>query len=92
MVTAGELFKEQKEREEKRKKIFKKVYKLVERRIVEASKINSYQCYYNIPNFVMNVPLYSLEDCRNYIIDKLKKNDFKVELINQNVILISWNK
>lgn len=92
MVTAGELFKEQKEREEKRKKIFKKVYKLVERRIVEASKINSYQCYYEIPNFVMNVPLYSLEDCKDYIIDKLKKNDFKVQLISENMILISWGK
>ena len=92
MVTAGELFREQKEREEKRKKIFKKVYKLVERRIVEASKINSYQCYYEIPNFVMNVPLYSLEDCKDYIIDKLKKNDFKVQLISENMILISWGK
>lgn len=90
MVTAEDLVKEQKERDIKRRKYFKKVYKLVERRIVDSSKINLYQCYYDIPNFIINVPLYSLDDCRKYIIDKLKSNGFKVQIYNQNRLIISW--
>jgi hypothetical protein len=90
MVTADELVKEQLDRNNKRKNIFKKVYKLVERRIVDSSKINLYQCYYDIPNFIMNVPLYSIDECREYIIDKLIKNGFKVNIVNQNKIIISW--
>ena len=90
MVTAEDLVKEQKERDIKRRKYFKKVYKLVERRIVDSSKINLYQCYYDIPNFIINVPLYSLDDCRKYIIDKLKTNGFKVQVYNENRLIISW--
>lgn len=90
MVTAEDLVKEQKERDIKRRKYFKKVYKLVERRIVDSSKINLYQCYYDIPNFIINVPLYSLDDCRKYIIDKLKMNGFKVQVYNENRLIISW--
>lgn len=90
MVTAEDLVKEQKERDIKRRKYFKKVYKLVERRIVDSSKINLYQCYYDIPNFIINVPLYSLDDCRKYIVDKLKSNGFKVQIYDENRLIISW--
>ena len=75
MVTADELVKEQLERDIKRRKYFKKIYKLVERRIIDSSKINLYYCYYEIPHFVLNVPIYSMDECKKYIIDKLKKKD-----------------
>ena len=92
MVTADELVQEQYERNLKRRKYFKKIYKLVERRIVDSSKINLYQCYYDIPHFILNVPLYSIDECREYIIDKLKKNGFKVSIVSNNRIIISWVK
>lgn len=92
MVTADELVQEQSERNLKRRKYFKKIYKLVERRIVDSSKINLYQCYYDIPHFILNVPLYSIDECREYIIDKLKKNGFKVSIVSNNRIIISWVK
>lgn len=90
MVTADELVKEQSERNIKRRKYFKKVYKLVERRIVDSSKINLYQCYYDIPNFIINVPIYSLPECREYIVEKLKDNGFKVNIVSDNRIIINW--
>lgn len=90
MVTAEDLVREQQEREHKRKKYFKKVYKLVEKRIVESSKINLYQCYYDIPHFIINVPIYSINECREYIVSKLKSNGFKVNIISETTIIISW--
>ena len=92
MVTADELVQEQNERNIKRKKFLKKIYKLVERRIIDSSKINLNQCYYDIPNFILNVPIYSIQDCRNYIVDKLKKNGFNVDIITENRKIISWGK
>ena len=91
MVTADQLVKEQKDRENKKKKNFKKVYKLVERRIIDSSKINLYQCIYDIPNFLLNGPLYSLDECREYILNKLKSNGFQTMVITENRILIRWN-
>jgi hypothetical protein len=90
MVNAEDLVREQQEREHKRKKYFKKVYKLVEKRIVDSSKINLYQCYYDIPHFIINVPIYSINECREYIVSKLKSNGFKVNLISETTIIISW--
>ena len=90
MVTADELVKEQSERNLKRRKYFKKIYKLVERRIVDSSKINLYQCYYDIPHFLINVPIYKMDECRKYIVNKLKENGFKVEVHNPNRLIISW--
>ena len=91
MVTAEELINEQKMRENKRKKYFKKVYKLVERRIIDSSKMNLYQCIYDIPNFILNGPIYSIDDCREYILNKLKENGFKTQILNENRLLIYWN-
>ena len=90
MVTADELVKDQSERNLKRRKYFKKIYKLVERRIVDSSKINLYQCYYDIPHFLINVPIYKMDECRKYIVNKLKENGFKVEVHNPNRLIISW--
>ena len=90
MVKAEDLVREQQEREHKRKKYFKKVYKLVEKRIVDSSKINLYQCYYDIPHFIINVPIYSIKECREYIVSKLKSNGFRVDITSETTIIISW--
>ena len=31
-----------------------------------------------------------MDNCRKYIIDKLKKNGFNVNIISENRIIISW--
>ena len=90
MVKADELVKEQQERDKEKTKLFKKVYKLAEKKIINCSKINLYQCIFEIPHFVLNVPLYSIDNCKNYIIERLKTNGFKVEILNQNTLLIKW--
>ena len=68
MVTADELIKEQSERNIKRRKYFLKIYKLVERRIVDSSKINLYQCYYDIPHFLINVPYIKWTNVENILL------------------------
>jgi hypothetical protein len=89
MVKASDLIKEQTERDKKKNIIYKKIYKRIEVKVQQASLANLYECWYEIPEFILNLPLYNLEDCKIYIINKLKKNGFKTgEYINN--IWISW--
>jgi hypothetical protein len=90
MVKAEDLVKEQNEREKLRNKNYKKIYKIAEKRIIEASKIDLNQCYFEVPHFLINVPLYSQDKCTKYIINKLKTNGFKVHKYDKNKLIINW--
>jgi hypothetical protein len=92
MVKAEDLIKEQDEKNQTRKKIYKKVYKRIETKIVQVNKVNESQYWYEIPEFILGIPLYSFDECKKYIIQKLKKNGFKIEMIKNNVILVDWSK
>jgi hypothetical protein len=92
MVKADDLFNEQKDREKKRNKIYKKIYKMVEKKIVDSSRVNNYQCMFEVPYFMINLPLYSQPECINYICNKLNENGFKYRLYDTNKIIVSWKK
>lgn len=90
MVKADDLIKEQKEREERKKITFDKIYKLVEKKIIVASAGDYYYTWYQIPEFLVGLPIYSLDECAKYIKDKLKKNGFESDLYEPNILLIKW--
>lgn len=89
MVRAEDLIKNQQERIENKKKIYKKIYKRIEKKIKMCSSFNLYKCWYEIPEFILNIPLYSTNDCMEYLNEKFKKNGFKTESQN-NLIIVSW--
>ena len=92
MVKAIDLLKEQKERDKIKKKIYKKIYKKVEKKIIQTSKVNLSECWFQLPEFMINIPLYNLDDSKNYIMNKLKENGFKSESLSNNIIFISWKE
>jgi hypothetical protein len=92
MVKAQELIKQQQEREERRKITFDKIYKLIENKIILASAGNYYYTWYQIPEFLVGLPMYSLTECQTYIQHKLKNNGFDTEFYNPNILLIKWQK
>jgi len=92
MVRAKDLVKLQKKRENKKKNIYQKVYTKVEKKIVLTSNTDYYTCWYTVPEFMIGTPLYRLKKCIDYIITKLEKNGFKVELFEPNLLLISWEE
>ncbi len=57
MVKASDLINEQKIREKIKQQIYKKIYKRIENKIVKSSAMNLYECWYQIPEFLFNVPL-----------------------------------
>jgi hypothetical protein len=90
MVKADKLIKEQKERDERKKITFNKVFSKIEKKIILASAANYYYCWYSIPEFIIGLPMYSLLECKEYIENNLKKNGFKIEFFEPNIILVTW--
>ena len=90
MVKANELIKQQEERKKIKKKTFSKILNLVEKRIQMSSNSNNYYTWYEIPELILGLPIYNLNECKKYLIKKLEKNGFKTELYEPNLILITW--
>ena len=89
MVKASELVKQQKDKDKLKDKIYYKIYKRIEHKIILASNTNLYECWYDVPEFILSLPLYKLEDCITYLVKQLHKNEFKTER-NGNILYISW--
>ena len=51
--------------------------------------MNLYECWYEIPEFILNIPLYKLNECKQYLTERLKSDGFNITWQN-NIILISW--
>jgi hypothetical protein len=90
MVKAEELIKQQKEREERKKLTFDKIYSHIEKKIVLASAGDYYYTWYQIPEFLVGLPMYSLTECQKYVEKKLKNNGFETEFFQPNILLVKW--
>lgn len=90
MVKASDLVKKQKELDKIKYKTFTKIYNKIEEKIKQASNLNFYYIWFEIPEFLIGFSLYNFKECRKCIIDKLKDDGFKVEKYEPNIILISW--
>jgi hypothetical protein len=90
MVKAQDLINGQREREKHKEKIYKKIYKKVETKIVQASSMNLYECWYQLPEFLFNIPLYNLDGCKLYLKNKLKNDGFSVYFNDVNIIVVAW--
>ena len=90
MFKADELIKQQKAREDRKKITWDKIYTHVEKKISLASAGDFYYTWYQIPEFLVGLPMYSVELCREYIQEKLKANGFETESYPPNIILIKW--
>ena len=90
MVKANTLIKEQKVRDERKKITFEKIFLIIEKKIVLASAVNNYYCWYSFPEFIIGLPMYSLQECKDYIEIKIKNDGFETEFFEPNILLIKW--
>ena len=47
-------------------------------------------CFFQIPEFIIGVPLYNVSDLKNYLITSLKKDKFTLIYVEPNWLFISW--
>ena len=89
-ITAGDLKKNNEEKNNKRNNIYRKI---LERCIVKIQKVNNMnqtELNYHVPGFLYGSPLYKYDDCVKYLENKLERRDFKVQKINDTTLHVSW--
>lgn len=77
-------------KKELRKNVFLTILNKCHTKIKEAARNELYLCYYEVPRYVVGLPLYNLEDCIKFIINQLVQNGFVVEQLYNTYLVISW--
>ena len=90
-LNIDELYETIDEKNNKRLEKFDGILKKIHTRIKYYSKLERTFCFFQIPEFIIGVPLYNVSDLRNYIINSLKRNGFYILYIDPNWLYISWS-
>ena len=78
------------EKNKRRLQGFDTILKKVHSRIIYNSKLEKTYCFFQIPEFIIGMPIFNVDDLRQYIINGLQKNGFQLLYIEPNWLFISW--
>jgi hypothetical protein len=93
-ISLNELYQMKKKKEHAKTVCFDKIIELCHRRIRNIAAHGGLNTFYEIPGLLMGFPLYNIYDCMNYVVDKLRKNGFLIQILpppHVCVIYISWD-
>ena len=85
-----ELHKNINEKANKRKQYFTTVLEKCHSKIRRASEKELYECIYDVPEFVVGLPVYKITDCIIFLFENLKENGFNVKYHYPKFLYISW--
>ena len=87
-----ELFKEKKQTQEHKIKVYQKILARVHKKIKTTSRMRNSEkfSFFLIPEFVLGIPRYDMVECTSFIIEKLIDNGFLVKYTHPNLLFISW--
>lgn len=71
--------------------VFEKILSKCHIKIKNAATKELYTCIYEVPEYVVGLPLFNINDCIDYLMNQLKDNGFKVELIFPKSLVIDWS-
>ena len=91
-LNASDIIQQQRIQNKRKTKTFRKVLDKCYNRIKFAAKKNLEWCFFTVPNYLVGVPLYNVNNCIIYIIKQLHNGGFLVKYTHPNLIYISWNK
>jgi|TARA_B110000967_G_C18375935_1_gene312908 hypothetical protein len=74
----------------KRLEHFDCILQKIHSRIRASARKEETHCFYQVPEFIIGVPLYNVLDLRKYLINSLEKNGFKLLYMEPNWLFISW--
>lgn len=91
-LNINELYNKAKIKELKKYETYDKILLKCHNRIKLYSENKKTECLYQIPKFIMGIPLYNIDELKEYIVNALKKNGFLIKEYNDYWIFISWDK
>ena len=78
------------ERNTKRLEKFDDILKKIHNRIVYNANLEKTFCFFQIPEFIIGIPLYNVNDLKKYLITSLKKDKFNLIYVEPNWLFITW--
>ena len=86
-----ELYSKINQKTLRRMELYDFILKKCHSRILYNSGLQRTYCFYQIPEFVIGIPLYDIIELRNYVMNSLKTNGFEILYIEPNWLFIYWN-
>lgn len=73
-----------------RNSIYESVLHKCHLKIKTAAHRELYEVFFDVPQYVVGLPLYNINNCLNYIMEHLENNGFKVTYMFPKLLKISW--
>lgn len=90
-ININKLRSEVEDRENNKIKIYEKILDMCYKKILNINKQNNdYNCTFIVPNVVFGLPLYNIEDCIIFIMNKLVEKGFEIYFALPTSIHIYW--
>ena len=85
-----DLYKMRNKKAEREFKAYSRMLEGVYKRIMMVEKMNKSDTMYEVPAFIIGMPLYSREYAINYILHNLNNSGFKCTYMGEAYIYINW--
>jgi hypothetical protein len=86
-----ELYKSINDKKASKINHFEQVLLKCHAKIKLAAKNNHFACFFEVPEFVIGLPLFNVTECITYIINALKDNGFVVKYLYPKTVYVSWD-
>ena len=91
-LNINDLFETTNNKTLRRLETYDKILQQCHCRIKYYSKFEKTTCFFAIPEFIIGVPLFDVQELRLYVINSLKKNGFQIMYLHPNWLMIDWSK
>jgi hypothetical protein len=91
-ISINQLFDTKRARLYKRIEMFQRILGKCHRKIKAAARHEHVDCVYAIPCIIVGMPMYKLDECKEYLASSLTHNGFEVHAVpsQPDHIFISW--
>ena len=86
------LYHSQKRRDDHRQELYDSMVRKVHHRVETVAQRNETQCLFQIPQFIIGMPLYDPFQCTGYVIHTLKAQGFHVRYFHPNTLHVDWSR
>ena len=91
-IDINSLFETTNHKTLKRLETYDKILQQCHCRIKHYSKYEKTTCFFAIPEFIIGVPLFNVEELRTYMMNSLTKNGFKLMYLHPNWLMVDWTE
>lgn len=78
------------EKQTKKQQYYNKIMVKIINLMKKSAEEGKNMCMYVIPNIILGMPIYNIQECIFYIISNFKQNGFNCTYASPNIILIFW--